>query len=202
MYAGMDNLQTIPNIDDNGHINIDYYKAATSDIIKRFIDDRGFDPAKLTSNQLQAALRQCYYALFAPDKRPFNNNACNIPYTAENIRALLLLYADICELYQALPSLFAFERFTGLTEETVQTYVTDIRLAFQKSRKSAIQNKLYEGMIGVITLANNDSDSGLMYNRQNIQDQATVKKALNFSELVQIAQRKDKPATDDNGGQY
>ena len=60
-----------------------------------------------------------------------------------------------------------------------------------KSRKTAIQNKLFEASVGVITLANNDADSGLMYNRQNIVDHATVKKALDFSELVRIAQNKD-----------
>ena len=182
----------LQNIDDAGNINITYYKTAALDIIKRCFDDRGLDPEKITTNHLQYALRECYYALFEDkQKNVFPFSQCNIPYTTDNIRALLRLYADICEVYRALPSLYAFERFTGLTEETVQKYVTDAAIELSKSRKTAIQNKLYEAPVGVITLANNDADSGLMYNRQNIVDHATVKKALDFSELVQIAQKKD-----------
>ena len=182
---------TLVNIDDAGNINPVYYKTAALDIIKRCFDDRGLDPEKITTNHLQFALRECYYQLFEPINVKFPFNTCNIPYTAENIRALLRLYRDICELYRALPSLYAFERFTGLTEETVQKYVTDAALELGNARKTAIQNKLYEAPVGVITLANNDADSRLMYNRQNIADHAAVKKALDFSELVAIAKKND-----------
>ena len=204
----MTDNQIIQSRDENGVIDPAYYRAACMDIIQRTFEEDGVNPEKVTTNDLQYALRQCYYAIFADtkkhDTRGFPKLCCNIPYTTENITALLLLYFDICEKYRALPSLYAFERFTGLTEETVKKYVTAAALETVKARKSAIQNKLYEATVGVITLANNDADSGLMYNRQNIVDNATIKKSLNFADLVQIAQKKDGGTgagmIDDNGG--
>ena len=205
MYAGMDN--ELQSQDINGNIDIAYYKAAALDVIDRTFKERGIDPQRVTTNDLQYALRQCYYALFEPETRPFGNDACNIPYTTKNMEALLRLYYDICEMYRALPSLYVFERFTGIREDTLFRYVTPSKSDIVKARKAAIQNKLYEAPVGVITLANNDADSGLMYNRQNIADRETVKKALNFSELVKIAQKtttaedvsRDEGSNDDGG---
>ena len=77
---------------------------------------------------------------------------------------------------------------TGIDISTFETYVTDSRLLIQNIRKNAIQNKLQSFPIGVVTLANNDLDTALCYNRQNITDRATVSKALNFSDLVRIGE--------------
>ena len=188
MYAGMENT-ALQSQDENGNINIAYYKNAALDVIERTFKERGIEPRRATTNDLQYAMRQCYYAIFEPQDRPWGNNACNIPYNTKNIQALFKLYCDLCEAYGALPSMYVFGRFTGITEEIVYKYVTPQSLDIVKARKAAIQNKLYEAPVGVITLANNDADSGLMYNRQNIADRETVKKALNFSELVKIAQK-------------
>ena len=58
-----------------------------------------------------------------------------------------------------------------------------------KTRKNYIQNKLADTPIGNITLANNDIDTGLNYSRQNMIAHETVKKALDFADIVKLAQK-------------
>ena len=130
------------NLDIDGNINTTYYKNASLDIITRQAQEREIDLKKLTSNQLRGLLRCCYNALFAPDKRVFGNNSSIIPYTEKNIKDLLNIYIEICEQFSVIPSLFGFERFTGITEETTQKYVTNAKLELTKSRKDFVQNKL------------------------------------------------------------
>ena len=86
----MDDLQSI---NQDGTINIQYYKTAVIDIIERIRTENGIEAGRFTTLDLQSALRECYYALFADNK--YLN--CNIPYTSENITALLKMYYDICE---------------------------------------------------------------------------------------------------------
>ena len=183
----MDN--TIVNIDQNGAINPAYYKTACFDIIERNAAARDIDLNKITSNQLKSLLRECYYTLFKPTKNSFPNNRCNVPYTTENITALLDIYTAICERFCCIPSLFGFERFTGITEETTQKYVTASRLELTKQRKLFIQNKLTESPVGVIALANNDQDTGLMYNRQNMVEKETIKQGLTLNDFIKISDK-------------
>ena len=183
----MDN--TIVNIDQNGVINPAYYKTACLDIIERTAADRGLDLHKITTVQFKPLLRACYNSLFKPTKTTFNNYKCNIPYTTENISALLDVYLELCEYFNCIPSLFNFERFTGITEDTTQKYVTASRLELLKSRKSFIQDKLTESPVGVIALANNDQDTGLMYNRQNMVEKETIKQGLTLNDFIKISDK-------------
>lgn len=182
-------MNTLQNIDSNGVINPAYYKTACIDIIERTAAERGIDLNKITSNQLKSLLRECYYTLFKPEKNSFPNYRCNIPYTTDNITALLELYIDLNDKYNCIPSLFGFERFCGITEDTTLKYVTGSRLELLKLRKLYIQNKLTESPVGVIALANNDQDSGLMYNRQNIVDHETIKQGLTVNDFVKISDK-------------
>ena len=180
-------MQAELNLDTDGYINESYYLNACIDIIDREIQDRGIDPSKLSSNYFIYLLRQCYKSLFKPNKSLINNEQCIVPYNTTNIRKLIRVYSELVSKYQTLPSVYAFVTLTGISEETIDEYVTTGRSDIQKLRKSAVQNKLYDTTIGVIALANNDIDTGLLYTRQNIVDHATVKKALSFADLKRIS---------------
>lgn len=178
----------LANIDTNNQINTEYYKNATIDIIQRCISDSGNDPNKITANQLRAYFRQAYYTLFKPDKPTIANNQNNIPYTSSNIEKLFNIYIDVCEMFSCIPSVYGFTRYTGIEEPTLYKYVTAARLQMLKSRKDYLQNMLSNTPIGGIALANNDQDSGLMYNRQNILDKQTIQQNISVSDFVKIAQ--------------
>ena len=186
----MDNA--ITNYNTDGSLNTQYYITSCHDIIERTAAERGYDTKKITTLQFKPLLRACYNSLFKPSKTTFCNNKCNIPYNPDNITTLLNIYTELCEYYNCIPSLYGFERFTGITEDTTQKYVTASRLEIVKQRKSFIQDKLTESPVGVIALANNDQDSGLMYTRQNVLEKETIKQGLSLNDFVKISDKTSK----------
>ncbi|MBP5411805.1 MAG: hypothetical protein J6Y47_00965 [Bacteroidales bacterium] len=78
---------------------------------------------------------------------------------------------------------------TGITEETIQNYVTDARIAITNNRREKVQGKLYNSPLGVTVLANNDIDTGLLYNRQNIIDHESVKQGISFNDLCKLTEK-------------
>ncbi len=57
----------------------------------------------------------------------------------------------------------------------------------QMARKTYVQNRLNNSPLGILTLANNDIETGLLYTRQNIVTHEAVKKSLSFEDLKRIA---------------
>ena len=174
------------NIDADGTIDAAYYDNAIRDSLNTYIDKLHYSPDKLTSNNMLALASHIYKAIFKPDKPQFMNKKCNIPYTAANMEKLLDIYMNISLDYNCLPSLFTFERMTGITAEVLKGYVTDASMTTLKTRQEYLINRLNESNIGVLTLANNEQSTGLMYNRQNILDHASVKQSLDIRDLVKL----------------
>lgn len=182
------------NLDEDGYINTDYYINASIDIITRAAEERGQDPRHLTTNDAFALYRRAYNTLFKPERSGGEEKShlfepgCNVKYNAENLKRLLMVYSAVCLEFDSLPSVDGLQWLTGVYIDTVEKYVTGARSFVQNIRKDNIQNRLQAFPIGIVTLANNDIDTGLCYNRQNITDRATVSKALNFSDLVRIGE--------------
>ena len=176
------------NIDRDGYINTEWYINAAMDIIERGAEERGRDINKIDANEMIPLWRAVYNSLFRPDKRRQHGEGCNIDYNTENISRLIKIYTALAGTYNVIPSMEALELMTGISETVIEQYVTGARLIITKSRKTWVQNALSKFPIGMVTLANNDIDTGLCYNRQNITDRATVSKALNFSDLVRIGE--------------
>lgn len=181
------------NIDKDGYINTDYYINAAIDLMNRGAEERGQNPRHINTNDAFALYRRVYNALFRPESGGRGSGklferGCNVDYNPENFHRLINIYGALCLEYDSLPSVEGVKWLTGIDISTFETYVTDSRRLIQNIRKNAIQNKLQSFPIGVVTLANNDLDTALCYNRQNITDRATVSKALNFSDLVRIGE--------------
>lgn len=181
----------------DGSLDYDYYYNASMDIIERNMEADGRDPLHITSNQLQYYLDLCYISLFKPDnttgKKPNNIlYGYNTAYNPDDIKTLIEVYIRICAKYDALPSIVGASYYTGIDEETIRQYdVTPGGLGIGKRRKNYIQNRLNNTPIGVMTLANNDIETGLLYTRQNIVTHEAVKRSLSFDDLKRLA---------DNGG--
>lgn len=118
-----------------------------------------------------------------------NYKACNVEYNDENIRRLLAVYVAVAGEYDALPSVEAFTAFCGISEQMIDKYVTGGLNVFRKVRKAYIQNRLNNTPIGVMTLANNDRDTGLLYTQQNVIASEVAKKSLSFADLQRIAEK-------------
>ena len=174
------------NLDEDGYIDESFYLNASISIIQRNLQDRGIDPSRVTTNQLMSGFNQCYDSLFRPPHKPISG--CTIPYNTTNIERLIRVYLSICDTYDALPSVYSFGRYCGIEDGVLDRYVTFGKSIITKHRKNYVQEKLGESTVGIIALANNDVDTNLLYTRQNIVAQATVKKALSFADLRQIAE--------------
>lgn len=177
---------------EDGSINDKYYYNASIDIIERTASDLNIDLEKADTNRINFLLRQCYKTLYAPNKPLKTNRHSIIPYTPENIQRLIDIYLDITSRYNALPSIAGFQYYTGIDDNTVRRQeVTPASGLIGKARKNYIQNRLNNTPIGVLALANNDVETGLLYTRQNIVTHEAVKRSLSFDDLKRLA---------DNGG--
>ena len=111
---------------------------------------------------------------------------------------MIEVYIAVCGTWNALPSQYGFERLSGYKFETIDKYVTGVREQLQIARKTYVQNRLNNSPLGILTLANNDIETGLLYTRQNIVTHEAVKKSLSFEDLKRIANNIELPNDSNN----
>ena len=178
------------SLDNDGNIDTSYYLNASIDIIERAAQDMHIDILKADTNRLHYFLKLCCKALYANNKSYLTQINSIIPYTPINIQRLIDIYLDITDRYNALPSIDGFEDYTGIPRDAVGLCeVTPGLKEISKARKRYVQNRLNNHVIGVMSLANNDIDTGLLYTRQNIVTHEAVKRSLSFDDLQRIAQQ-------------
>ena len=185
------NAENMQLVDGEYRLNEGYYKTVIYDLTRRFIDELYPDAKKITGNHLLAVMGHIYETLFKPDNTTWTNTKCNIPYNEYNIQTLYNIYLKLYRDYLCMPSMYSFSCMTGLDEGTIDKYVTRAKSEITKNRKELVQNKLYDTPLGVTVLANNDQDTGLMYNRQNMIERETVKQGLTLNDFVKISQKHD-----------
>ena len=174
------------------YIDSDYYIQQINIIIRGCCLEMQID--KPDSNQINAFLRVAFNNLFK-DKNNTRSGGTKsrIELSEDNIRALIEVYIAVCGTWNALPSQYGFEQLTGIKIDTACQYVTATRELLQTARKTYIQNRLNNSPLGILTLANNDIETGLLYTRQNIVTHEAVKKSLSFEDLKRIANNIDIP---------
>lgn len=174
------------------YIDSDYYIQQINIIIRGCCLEMQID--KPDSNQINAFLRVAFNNLFK-DKENTRSGGIKsrIELTEDNIHALIEVYIAVCGTWNALPSQYGFEQLTGYKFETIDKYVTGVKDSLQLARKTYIQNRLNNSPLGILTLANNDIETGLLYTRQNIVTHEAVKKSLSFEDLKRIANNIDIP---------
>jgi len=174
------------------YIDSDYYIQQINIIIRGCCLEMQTD--KPDSNQINAFLRVAFNNLFKDKENTRSGGAkSRIALTEDNISALIEVYIAVCGTWNALPSQYGFERLTGYKFETIDKYVTGAKDILQLARKTYIQNRLNNSPLGILTLANNDIETGLLYNRQNIITHEAVKKSLSFEDLKRIANNIEPP---------
>lgn len=175
------------------YIDADYYIQQINIIIRGCCLEMQVD--KPDSNQINGFLRVAFNNLFRAETeaRKVGERASKIALNEDNIKAMIEIYVAVCETWNALPSQYGFERLSGYKFETIDKYVTGAKDILQLARKTYVQNRLNNSPLGILTLANNDIETGLLYNRQNIITHEAVKKSLSFEDLKRIANNIDIP---------
>jgi len=180
------------------YIDSDYYIQQINIIIRGCCLEMQID--KPDSNQINGFLRVAFNNLFRTDVEAgkVGERISKIALNEDNIKAMIEIYVAVCETWNALPSQYGFERLTGIKIDTACQYVTAAREYLQSARKTYVQNRLNNSPLGILTLANNDTETGLLYNRQNIITHEAVKKSLSFEDLKRIANNIEPPKDSNN----
>lgn len=175
------------------YIDSDYYIQQINIIIRGCCLEMQVD--KPDSNQINGFLRVAFNNLFRAEAeaKKIGERISKIALNEDNITAMIEIYIAVCETWNALPSQYGFERLTGIKIDTACQYVTAARELLQNARKTYVQNRLNNSPLGILTLANNDIETGLLYTRQNIVTHEAVKKSLSFEDLKRIANNIDIP---------
>lgn len=186
-------MQEIIPYDDSGYIDIEKNVQRINNIIRSCCAEVDID--KPDSNQVNGFLHVAYRNLYKPQGVMLSGSGSktNIDINSENVLRMIEVYQSVVETWNTLPSQIGFERLTGINKSTAAKYVTDFVYCIQNARKAYVQNRLNNTPLGVLTLANNDIDTGLLYTRQNIVAHEAVKKSLSFDDLKRIAQSHDIP---------
>lgn len=174
------------------YIDSDYYIQQINIIIRGCCLEMQID--KPDSNQINGFLRVAFNNLFRTEAEAGSfQRKSKVALTEDNIHALIEIYIEVCNTWNALPSQYGFERLSGIKIDTACQYVTAARELLQIARKTYVQNRLNNSPLGILTLANNDIETGLLYTRQNIVTHEAVKKSLSFEDLKRIANNIDIP---------
>lgn len=176
--------------DQDGYIDIEKYIQKINNHIRACCAE--MDINKPDSNQINGFLRIAYRDTFKP-AREEEGIKCNIPLNHENVERLIEIYRGVIETWNTLPSKDGFERLTGVKRSIAGQHVTDFDNILTNMRKTYIQNRLNNTPLGVLTLANNDIDTGLLYTRQNIVAHEVMRKSLSFEDLKRIAEQVEIP---------
>ena len=179
------------NRDDNGDIDTQYYLNASIDIIEREAERMGIDKTKITTNRFNGALREVYRCLYQTDNgaKRQHHEKCKTEYTEENIGKIAEVYTELCARFDVLPSADGFSIMTGIDENTGRYHLTGSHSTIQNSRKNAVLNKAFEHPVGVLALANNDPETGLMFARQNMIASQEIKHIDSISQLEDMRKR-------------
>ena len=180
------------NRDDNGDIDIDYYRTAAKDIIKREAEADGIDLSKVSSNTFNALLCAVYRSLFRPDGRKEKDRsrkAGKAGYTEAEAEIIASVYIELCNLYNVRPSQYGFGQMTGIDETKTLQHLTAASSKIRNSTKNAVLSKLYDTPIGTLALANNDPETGLMFARQNMIASQEIKHIDSISQLEDMRKK-------------
>ena len=189
------------NRDSNGEIDIDYYRQAAKDIIKREAEADGIDLSKVSSNTFNALLCAVYRSLFKPDGKKDGQRgrkAGKAGYTDSEAVKLARLYGELCALYNVKPSNYGFSLLTGIDDTRTLAHLTAASSEVAKALKNAVLNKAFDHPVGVIALANNDPETGLMFARQNMITAHEVKHIDDINELENM--RRSRAGIEDHNG--
>lgn len=158
------------------------------------------DPVKAT-----AAWKQVYNQLFKPDKDTilYNNKTSKLDYNdIYTLHEILDIFLELCMEYKIPPYLSDFSRLTGISRDTIYSWGngeyrsgnpdslfkhSDILKKINSTMGEMLEKRMWEEPIGRQSLANNSKSFGLLYNQQNIRDQAAAQ--LTVRSAKEIADR-------------
>lgn len=172
------------SIPKDKYINIDTVCNDIDDCIDCFLDELGIekDYKSLMSLKHSTVVYMMSYInkkLFKADRTLCNNQNSYIDYN--NIELLQVLadkFLDICQMFNKSLGLMAFSYFIGCSYTTLNNWLNDDRggelnlkrlnvlKSIQEGHKQQQINLLNDTPVGAMAVANNDTETGLEWSKQ------------------------------------
>lgn len=137
-------------------------------------------PRYITHNQINYCLRQVGYKLFKSDKPLYNNQKSKIDYdNIELLSELSRVFIDICNKYNKSLGLLSFGWLCNIEYHTLYNWLNSdeqlnskrfqILKNIQETHKAIHISLLNESPVGAMATANNDTETGLNWSANQVQ---------------------------------
>lgn len=133
------------------------------------------DRKSISHNEVNYCLRQVYTALFKPEKPLYNNQHSKIDYNnIELLSVVINAFIDICVSLNKSLGIMSFSFMSGIDANTLALWGRDeksnparYRLInnLRECHKTAQISLLNDTPVGALAVANNDTETGLEWSR-------------------------------------
>lgn len=137
------------------------------------------DIRTVTHNLLNLCFRDIYKNLFKPSKPMINNQRSIIDYNdVELLQVLADKFIEICQHFNKSLGLMSFSFMLGVDYRTVYNWLHDetsnpkrflVLKSVQECHKLAQVSLLNDTPVGALAVANNDTETGLEWSKNNLQ---------------------------------
>ena len=143
-------------------------------------------------NTILNIFSEIYINIYKPPYSLYNNQGSILQYdNIDDLAAACYEFIDICSFFNVAQGIYGFQRMTGIDDETLTRWELtagavdqdetsrrryDVLKAVRKYNKNALINLLKDSPVGALAVANNDTETGLQWakNQQAITTQNNV----------------------------
>jgi hypothetical protein len=169
----------------NNAINPDTISEQIDNVVVSFFDNYNIniydmkDIKTVSHNMLNLCFREIYKRLFKPDHKLINNQKSLIDYNDAVILQILAdKFIDICQHFNKSLGLMSFSFMIGIDYKTLYNWLQAEELNpkrfqvlknVQECHKLAQVSLLNDSPVGALAVANNDSETGLNWSANQVQ---------------------------------
>ena len=172
------------SIPKENYINIDTIEQQIDECINDFLDENGIerDYKSITSikhSTINYMMSYIYKRLFKPNKTLCNNQKSYVDYNnIELLQVLANKFINICQRFNKSQGLMSFSYMIGCDYHTLTKWLNEkesnpkryaVLKTIQESHKEQQISLLNDSPVGAMAVANNDSETGLEWSKQQAQ---------------------------------
>ena len=183
-------------------INPDLIQSQVKSCIDEYCSIYGIDlynysqRSNIKHNEVNNILLYCYDHIFKPSKGLMNNQKSLIDYdNIEQLEAVINTFIHVCLLFNKSLGLMSFSLFTGIDDNTLLRWSSQDGEKINPKRWGLIKNikehnknmlisNLKDSPVGALAVANNDTETGLNWSANQLQQIANNTVYLIPSERV------------------
>lgn len=169
------------SIPKENYINIDTIEQQIDECINDFLDENGIDRdyksiTSIKHSTINYMMSYIYKRLFKPNKTLCNNQKSYVDYNnIELLQVLANKFINICQRFNKSQGLMSFSYMIGCDYHTLTKWLNEkesnpkryaVLKTIQESHKEQQISLLNDSPVGAMAVANNDTETGLEWSKQ------------------------------------